>query len=269
MGQGLIQEATMVKAAHFLFMYISPSIAFQREIIQSLSHRCRAHWHNTRITELQLFFILNRRNALKEAVAPFIAPVKTDAHIEQLSFSSIEEVAQFIRRNCNSSYLQSVRSSGYNFMYRGECINLPSQIKNIPAFNMNVPFDLLDSDTYQSTEAASFFRRLDNRLTDQGSNVKPSNGHLATTCPKEAAKWGTAVSIWPIGEKNVEFSWLENGCVYWPLPGGAIEPKVVFGNDSGLDNALKRDACEIMFRADNGFLGIPVEFDDKLKYALE
>lgn len=255
----------MLKAVCFLVIgVISPSIGFQ-----SLSHRRRVHMHNTRTSELPLF-IFSRRNVIKEIVVPFIAPVKTDTHIEQLSFSSVRELAQFIELNCNSRYLQSVRSSGYNFMYRGEYINLPSRMSSILVYSMNEPSDLLSSNTYQSKEAAHFFRLLDNKLTVQGSNVKPSNGHLATTCPEEAAKWGTALSIWPIGEKNVEFAWLDNGCIYWPLSSDVIEPKVVFGGeDAGLDDALKRDACEIMFRADNGFLGIPVEFDDKLKYALK
>ena len=124
---------------------------------------------------------------------------------------------------------------------------------------------------------------LEHELTARGSSVKPSNGHLATTCPIEATRWGTAVSIWPLGESNVEFAWLKEGGVFWP-PEGSVrgdsaiitttttttttQREMVFGFDSGLEGALRGDAWEIMFRADNGFLAASAELDIAMKLLL-
>ena len=140
------------------------------------------------------------------------------------------------------------------------------------------PFDLLDSETYQSDEAASYFQTLDDEMTRSGMNIKPGNGHLATTCPKEAAQWGKAVSIWPLGENGVEFAWLERGGVFWPRPNAKKEMNIltfptkyesasssIMVKDGMLENALQGDAWEIMFRADNGFLAVSSNIDSDLR----
>lgn len=216
----------------------------------------------------------SRRDVMAEIIyasaiiaLPVITPNKAAASTKTLQFETVREIARYIKLNCNQQYLESVRSSDYNFLYRGEDIKLSSQGDKLSVFVINDPPDLLDQNTYQSTEAAEYFQGLEDILSASGSNVKPSNGHLATTCPVEAAKWGTSVSVWPLGKSGVEFAWLKDGGIFWPPPNDNLERKVVVGG-AGLDVALQGDAWEIMFRADNGMLAIPAELDDDLKHLL-
>ncbi len=200
---------------------------------------------------------------------------------------STKVLTQYIRNHCNHYFVSSVIDSGCNFIYRGlspKQSNAMLQTKNInngiPVIKVtDEPFDLLDPETYQSKNAAKYFQHLEEEMIARGMNIKPSNGHLATTCPKEASRWGDAASIWPLGERNVEFAWLENGGVFWPIPEGGNEQSVMPSSsiissvDDGrqgfkLETALKGDAWEIMFRADDGFLAVPVDLDAALKQNL-
>lgn len=211
------------------------------------------------------------------SATPAGASTTTGVYRKRLPFSTTLQIIQYLRRNCNQRYLQSVQASGYNFLYRGEEVSFSE--KDSAAYIINEPPDLLDPMTYQSTEASSYFQVLEHELTARGSSVKPSNGHLATTCPIEATRWGTAVSIWPLGESNVEFAWLKEGGVFWP-PEGSVrsdstiittttkQREMVFGFDSGLEGALRGDAWEIMFRADNGFRVVSAELDIAMKHLL-
>jgi hypothetical protein len=197
-----------------------------------------------------------------------VVPYSAEAYVRSILLQSTEELSAYIQQNCNQRFLQCVKASDYNFLYRGEVIKR-SQDERISAFIIKEPSDLLDERTYQSTEAAAYFRQLENELSLRGSKVKPSNGHIATTCPKEAAKWGTAVSIWPLGESNVNFAWLKYGGLFWPPPDNTTEDRLVqISHDSGLAQALQGDAWEIMFRADKGYIAVPAEYDDELKIAL-
>jgi len=135
--------------------------------------------------------------------------------------------------------------------------------------------DLLGPDTYQSSGAASYFRSLEKDMIANGLSVKPSNGHIATTCPVEASRWGTAVSIWPMGEKGVDFAWLEDGGMFWPINGGGrrksrsvVTPSTSLsdiGDKGELSQALRGDTWDVMFRADNGFLAVSAGLDKELR----
>lgn len=200
----------------------------------------------------------------------------SDYEYNEISFSSVEEIARYIKQHCNSNFLQSVKASEYNFLYRGlsaegEVILTHSKQrndKNLSAVLIkNEPYDLLDLATYQSADAASYFQSLEDKLSSAGSSIKPSNSHLGTTCPKEAAKWGMAVSIWPLGENGVEFAWLENGGIFWPAKINELNGRSLI--NAGLDMALQGDAGEIMFRADHGFIAVPAQLDSALKSCLK
>ena len=224
--------------------------------------------------------IKGRRDVISDIPASLLfgtilsTPLRAQSYIKPIFISSVKDIAHYIILNCNQSYLRSVRLSKYNFLYRGEDIKSRSSKhykRSTMIFDIiNDPSDLLDDRTYESKEAVKYFQQLERILSASGSDVKPSNGHIGTTCPKEASKWGTAVSIWPLGEDGVNFAWLKEGGIFWPLPNDKAvhDREVVFGKNSGLEKALEGDAWEIMFRADNGFLAVPAELDDELKDAL-
>ena len=192
---------------------------------------------------------------------------------DELNLSTTKEVAQYIKKYANQYFLRSVIESDYNFLYRGQLVD-----KNSCGIVIkDEPFDLLDVDTYGSIAAASYFQSLEVQMNANGLSIRPSNSHMGTTCPLEAAKWGTAVSIWPIGDKinSVQFAWMEDGGLFWPIPTSQLpKPRNIAHSDGthksdGLSDALRGDAWEIMFRADNGFLAVPATFDDELKQILQ
>lgn len=207
---------------------------------------------------------------------PFISRANAEGASYQ-RISSTKETAQFILKICNSEFLSSVIKSKYNFLYRGLSQDESEAVVNGNALSAiiinNEPYDLLDPGTYQSNESAAYFQSLEYEM--RGMPIKPSNGHLATTCPKEAAQWGRAASIWPLGEEGVDFAWLEEGGLFWPINKtklNAKKRKIVTSSavSSGtkqkdLADALQGDAWEVMFRADNGFLVVPAELDDELR----
>lgn len=203
------------------------------------------------------------------------------AHAVQLNptfqrISSPKIIVEYILDSCYGSFVSSVVQSEYNFLYRG----LSPEQSEAVSVRCNKPagiivrdelYDLLDPQTYQSNEAAFYFQKLEKVMSAKGLGLKPSNSHIGTTCPKEAARWGKAASIWPIGEDGVEFAWLEEGGLFWPPPDVSIEREVTSGagkGEQGLATALQGDAWEIMFRADNGFLAVPSELDDELRVCL-
>lgn len=242
-----------------------------------------AHHHQTttsnRDTTASFPTALKRRDILASSstiVAPLIlfhtSLRPAGASVQSLNFSSVNEIVQYIQLHCNKRFLHSVRSSNYNFLYRGEQVTTSSTDSSVlSAFIINDPCDLLDPNTYQSSEAALYFAQLEKQLSarqSDGYSVKPSNGHLATTCPKEAAKWGKPMSIWPIGE-SVDFMWLRNGGVFWPnqynidqQPKEGIDKIIA---SERLDKALQGDGWEIMFRADDGFVAVDARLDEELR----
>ena len=182
--------------------------------------------------------------------------------------NSVREAVDVISASCNRRFLYNCVASDYNFLYHG----LDPEEAVFPSVQTSKPCDLLNPDTYASEEAASYFAALDRRMAKElKSPVLPSNGHLATTCPKAAGKWGVAASIWPIGEENINFAWFVDGGSFWPRPEGASQDIVVDGIDCGkmsLDDALVGDNWEVLFRADK-FIAVPVKFEDELRRELK
>ena len=205
------------------------------------------------------------------------------AYAEEVSYIRLSTspmiIARFIKNYCNTAFLSGVIRSKYNFLYRGLS---PDEIEAVTKSNelaaiiiKEEQFDLLDSNTYNSTESVDYFRSLENKMTAMRMPLKPSNSHIGTTNPKDAAQWGKAASIWPLGEEGVDFAWLADGGLFWPIQGGKhiMERKVITSSVKisgdrkcdGLATALRGDAWEIMFRADNGFVVVPAELDCELK----
>ena len=200
-----------------------------------------------------------------ESIPP--SQVPTEANIIQ-PLESVREAVDFIGTSCNKRFLYSVVASDYNFLYHG----LDPQEATEPSIMVSKPCDLLNPETYDSEEAAAYFAQLDQRMARKlKSPVRPSNGHLATTCPKTAGKWGVAASIWPIGEDEVHFAWYADGGLFYPRPEGASQDIIVDGRDCGkmsLEDALVGDNWEVLFQTDK-FVSIPLKFEDELRKELK
>ena len=184
------------------------------------------------------------------------------------NISPTREIAKYIVYNANQKFLRSVVDAD-NFLYRGLSPNASKQhaTENSALVITNEPFDLLDIETYGSKEAVAYFQSLEVQMYANKLSIRPSNSHIGTTCPNEAAKWGTAVSVWPLGERGVEFAWLEKGGLFWPVSSSHARAIVHSDGSSGLSRALQGDAWEIMFRA-NTFLAVPAGLDKELRQLL-
>ena len=187
--------------------------------------------------------------------------------------TSPDVIALYICKYCNTDFLSSVTRSKYKFLYRGlspdESEAVMTSSNDLAAIIIHSePFDLLDPRTYNSTDSVTYFETLEHDTMEMP--LKPSNSHIATTNPKDASLWGKAASIWPLGEKGVEFAWIEDGGLFWPGRMGrsvitSITKVAGEGKYSGISSALQVDSREIMFRADNGFIAVPVELDPELR----
>jgi hypothetical protein len=184
------------------------------------------------------------------------------------TLTSVQKAVDLIELSGDRRYLHAVVANGYNhFMYRG----IPTDESHFPSIRTE-PCDLLDPATYDSAAAAEFFLGLDSAMQNQP--IRPSNGHIAVTSPSSAAVWGGAAAlIWPLGQ-NVHYSWLPERNEFWP--GSTSNTTKLFADrqadvivdgvnceSMSLEDALKRDAWEIMFRADR-FLAVPLPFKSQI-----
>lgn len=220
----------------------------------------------------------SRRDVVISTGSLLLSPLLIPVPIEHASakegpyenISPTREIIKYIVNNANQKFLRSVADANYNFLYRGLSPNASKQLgttNNSALIITYEPFDLLDIDTYGSEEAVAYFQSLEVQLYTNKVSIRPSNSHIGTTCPKEAAKWGTAVSIWPLGEYGVEFAWLEEGGLFWPVSLSHARAIVHSDGSSGLSQALQGDAWEIMFRAEK-FLAVPAGLDKELRQLL-
>ena len=223
------------------------------------------------------FIIFTTTSILSPLPMPLVDQNACAFEEEHYNMNTTKEIAQYINKYANQHFLRAVIDSDFNFLYRGLSPDANRQLlgKNRSGLVItDEPFDLLDVETYGSNAAASYFQSLEVQMNANGLSIRPSNSHMGSTCPLEAAKWGTAVSIWPLGERNVKFAWMERGGLFWPMPKSSKSRAIAHSDgtnkndDRRLSDALRGDAWEIMFRADNGFLVVPAAVDDELKQML-
>jgi len=174
------------------------------------------------------------------------------------TLSSVAEAVQWIDEFCDRRFLHAVVASDHRFLYRGVGEEAEISIRNEEP-------DLLSPETY-GPEALPFFRDLESLLQDDA--VKPSNGHLATTSAKDAAAWGTAASIWPMGPA-AHYAWFQDGGLFYPRATSSLDRKsiVVDGRDCGrdsLEDALRSDSWEVLV-ATPTFLAVPVSKENELR----
>lgn len=264
-----MKRTTLVAASIFAACLLHHSVVSSYNNIIPTTHRRNVRYER-RILKSRRKFIIITTTAI---LSPLLVPLTSDQNAyasEDHYMNTTKEIAQYIKKNTNQNFLRSVMESDYNFLYRGLSPNANKQLvtENKRALVItDEPFDLLDVETYGSDEAATYFQSLEVQMNANRLSIMPSNSHIGSTCPIEAAKWGTAVSIWPLGEQGVQFAWLEKGGLFWPVTSSRSRA-ISHSDGSGLSEALRGDAWEIMFRADNGFLAVPAALDDELKQIL-
>lgn len=222
------------------------------------------------------------RIGVASALLPRHSSLASPGDLSYERLATTTKTVRYIRQFCNAEFLSCVVQSRYGFLYRGLSpreSEAAAHKKELAAIIVtDEPHDLLNPDTYQSNDAALYFSSLEKDMAAKGLSIKPSTSHLGTTCLKEAAQWGTAASIWPLGETGVEFAWLKEGGVFWPNKEGGLQRKRSIVTSStnngdgrgmeGLPTALQGEAWEIMFRAENGFLAVPAALDKELRASL-
>ena len=173
--------------------------------------------------------------------------------------------AGFICENANGQFLSSVAAANYRFLYRGLSAEQMSSGGHDAVVVGDGAYDLLDPETYGSDAAAAYFRELDDEMDARRLGLRPSNSHLATTCPADASTWGPAASVWPLGP-DASFAWFEDDRLFWPV--GTRGRTLVTDDSSSLSFALCVDGREVMFRSDGGYLAVPSHLDHRLRQQL-
>ncbi|CAN0345521.1 unnamed protein product [Pylaiella littoralis] len=111
--------------------------------------------------------------------------------------------------------LDVVRQTG-EFLYRGEALASSGDgAKSYrPRAVIEAP-DLLDEGTYGSPVAAEYFGAVDSALDKEfRAPARPSNAHIMVSDKEAAAAWGTACSVWPLGD-SLDYSWLDGCSELW------------------------------------------------------
>ena len=172
---------------------------------------------------------------------------------------SLDEAVRLIQEECDTAFLDGIRESGGGFLYRGLPPNTPT---NRPCVFLDPESDLLDPATYMSTNAADFFAHLDETMAslNNGTGVRPMNGHLATPKSRAASAWGPPASIWPLGKVHWAFVKGSNNnainTLFWPPISSSFNNKVNLMQEIGLviDKDLGvaiRDGDEVLFTSEN------------------
>lgn len=189
---------------------------------------------------------------------------------------SIDEAISIIHQHTPPEFIKAV-SQSQRLLYRGEEDFGPTCLIMAPT-----P-DLLFFDTYSNDQALAYFTQLEQCLTEiekktQSSKeakfiVRPSNGHIGTPSSFEAAKWGTAVSIWPLGS-HFSYSYPRDRSLFFnetsPVDDSTIRAcQLDIEYNRRLDKGLTMGK-EVMFSSlsssfpDSSFLAIPSMYDGKL-----
>lgn len=189
---------------------------------------------------------------------------------------TVKDALNLISLRGDRKFLHSVVASDYRFLYRGAAPAPPRSGRRTPTLVSGEAPDLLLPGTYPSPDALAFFQTLERAMVS--SPVRPSNGHLATTSVRDAAEWGSPVSIWPLDggwDQYAHFAWYEDAGKFWPRTEGRVgtagEGIIVDGVNCGsvnLEDALRTEGGEVMFGAEE-YLEVPAEWDRELREELK
>jgi hypothetical protein len=146
---------------------------------------------------------------------------------------SLDDWADLICADTPESFRQAVQQS-HHFLYRGADDDAGdgdyyNKYSSNPRIQHPEP-DLLIPGTYDTNTdnpddaALDYFQGLEKRLLRSSSSAvvdvvaaRPSTGHIATSDPMEASRWGPVVSVWPLGN---EWSYV------WPQDRKTLLPAV-------------------------------------------
>ena len=196
------------------FVRVTPTTErFKSHIQQRHHHTSFQPASVTALRSTSSTFLLSSR----ENTALLLPPTTTTTLV-------MEECIDWIDRYCDRIFLHAVIASDYHFLYRGistatattTTTTLATDIVLVdaphaattPARQLSLPSplptmqhdmtDLLQVETY-GRDGLEFFQKIEQVLLEPESMmVRPSVGHLGTTIPIDAARWGEyAASIWP------------------------------------------------------------------------
>lgn len=162
------------------------------------------------------------------------------------------QLAEWICLYTPKSFRKAVQETR-NFLYRGA----DNDVEGGSYYLLQQPEpDLLLPETYgNDPSAVKYFECLEARLgrsNNRPFQAKPSNGHIATSDPTEAAKWGDIVSVWPLGGRTDDDEW----SYVWPRDRNVFYPKQNGGEEClsdtlvvnvGLEEALRMKSREVLF----------------------
>ena len=252
--EGLIPEA-----AKFILEQKEPSILQQIESSSSLDGNDTS----------------SRRDFVKAAAAvvaiPTVATIASQSSfmngiVKQGNTMNLSQAIDWIEQNCDKRFIHAVVASDYNFLYYGLDQNAKKKIR-IESLQES---DLFSFDTYGSNDAVEYFQNLESLLVNDV--VKPSNGHLMTTSSKDAANWGNAYSMWPMGD--VHYAWFQSKGLFYPRSSATALTRddiIVDGRDCGkdsLDDALTANGCEVLVSGQR-YMAVPASMDNELRQALK
>ena len=252
--EGLIPEA-----AKFILEQKEPSILQQIESSSSLDGNDTS----------------SRRDFVKAAAAvvaiPTVATIASQSSfmngiVKQGNTMNLSQAIDWIEQNCDKRFIHAVVASDYNFLYYGLDQNAKKKIR-IESLQES---DLFSFDTYGSNDAVEYFQNLESLLVNDV--VKPSNGHLMTTSSKDAANWGNAYSMWPMGD--VHYAWFQSKGLFYPRSSATVLTRddiIVDGRDCGkdsLDDALTANGCEVLVSGQR-YMAVPASMDNELRQALK
>ena len=187
-----------------------------------------------------------------------------NSHQYDVSPSSLSDLI------CNytpRAFRAAVAATG-TFLYRGENDIYPPMI-------LAPKPDLLLPGTYDDPTALAYFQCLEKRLLAAHIDARPSLGHIATSDKSEAAQWGDAVTIWPMGE-SLSYVWPRREKVFFPAPTQCPSDELAINRD--LEVALKQ-GHEVLFYSEfakgtmlpkefpgatSAFLAVPARFESSL-----
>lgn len=230
------------------------------------------------ILEIDAIMILTRRSALwaSSTLGLLSNPPSLEVRYQELEILACVDLICTVTP---VSFRQSV-SKTQHFLYRGGEI---VSAKAAPKIANPEP-DLLLEGTYDDSFALDYFACLERELGT--FPARPSTGHVATSDPSEAARWGEPVSVWPLGT-NWAYVWPRDTPVFFPpLSNHRDCHQTNLALSMRLEDAL-RHKRELLFASwfedddvrlaaskpylsfNSAFLTVPMKHDDEVKRELQ